>query len=526
MKHPPPCLHLSAVKVGELTPLEVTREKCARGIPGVSLAEFFVWAWPILNPSDPLQWNWHIQALCDHVQAQLEDGEFGKPWTQNLLIDVPPGSTKSTVLSVCAPAWKWTWRPSWRVSCFSSNPDVGIRDSLACRRLIQSQQYQEAFLPSWQLSPVQNEKDYYQNTATGFRMAKGSTADVTGDRPSAIIIDDPLDAKDAASEVKRVKVNADYDQALGGRIADPTKGTRTIIMQRLHEEDLAGHVLESGDWSHLKIEQERELSNECECRDCTRGSSFIGWRDPREEEGQLLDPERFTEAVLAGEKRRLGPAGYAGQHQQRPAPAGGVMFDPLKWQMLEVRPAAGRIIRRLRSYDLAATKKKTSAWTVAVEIGELDDGSFVILDVIRERLGPAEVEDLMLNTATTDGYDCGIRWPLDPGQAGLGQENTLTKLLVGYDVEAIPTSGDKVVKATPYSAQQLGGNFFLVVGPWVREFKEEHRTFPFGRFKDQVDAAAQGFNCLRGVNAPSLPTGRVVHVRRSIRGRSGGGRGG
>lgn len=469
------------------------------GEPPCSLAEFVVMVWPVLNPATPLIWNWHLRVICDHVQAQLEGGRFGAPWAQNLDINVPPGSSKSTIVSVCAPTWKWTWSPSWRVLCLSGNPDVATRDSLASRRIVESETYQLAFRPRWQLASDQNLKTYFQNTATGFRQAKGFSAQVTGDRPDALIIDDPIDAKEVVSEVERDRVNRDYDTAIGGRISDPQRGTRTNIMQRLHEDDLSAHVRAHGeDWEHLRIEQERELQASCECVTCRRGATFLGFRDPRGEEGELMDPVRFPRTALAQERRRLGPD-YAGQQQQRPVPKGGVMFDPKKIGVLPEMPSAAQIKRQGRGWDLAASE--LGAWTAGVKLLELVDGRFVVADVVRFRSEPGEVERVMLATATQDGRACPIVGPQDPGQAGIGQAASLTKLLRGFMAFFVRQTGDKVVRATPFSRQVAIGNVSLVEADWNQDYLAECAAFPRGKYKDQVDATAEIFNWMSGESA-------------------------
>ncbi len=478
-----------------LPPAGAARELSYRGRPGVTLAEFLVGAWAVLEPATPLVWGWHLRVVCDHVQAQLEDGRFGKPWRQNLSIQVPPGSSKSTIVSVCAPAWKWTWQPSWRVLDLSGNPDVATRDSLASRRLIESDWYQGFFRPRWRLATDQNLKTFFQNTATGFRQAKGFSAQVTGDRPHAIIVDDPLDAKEAVSEAERARVNRDYDTGVGGRLADLRTGTRTLIMQRLHEDDLAGHVLAGGDWSHLKIEQERELQQSCSCADCKRGETFLRFRDPRVAEGELLDPVRFPREAIEQEKRRLA-FDYTGQHQQRPVPAGGALFDAKKIRVLPEMPPPAQVRRQVRGWDLAASE--LGAWTAGVRLLELVDGRFVIADVLRFRAGPGDVEDAILTTATQDGRAVAICGPKDPGQAGVSQAHDLTKLLRGFDATFVVQSGDKVVRARPFARQVAIGNVSLVEGAWNGEYLSELASFPRGKFKDQVDASSEAFNFLTG----------------------------
>ncbi len=484
----------------------LARDACARGIPGWTLAEFFVDAWRVLEPSTPLVRGWHLWAICDHVQAQLEGGRFGRPWTQNLTIQVPPGSAKSSILSVCAPAWRWTWDPAWRVLCLSGNPDVATRDSLACRRLVESEWYRETFRPSWTLATDQNVKTYFQTSATGFRQSKGMRADVTGDRPHAIFLDDPLDAQDAPSRVKRDAVNYEWDHGIANRIADPQSGTRTLIMQRLHEEDLAGHVLAEGGWSHLRIPMEFDAKPSCTCPDCVRGETFTGWRDPRREDGEPMCPDRFPESALAQERRRLGPSGYAAQMQQRPTPAGGSLFDRASFKYIE-RPRLA--LARVRAWDLAASTD--GDWTVGVLMSRSTEDRWCVEDIVRFRAGPGEVRTKMLATAKADGYETRIRIPRDPGQAGVSQSEDLIHMLAGFSVTAEAESGDKVVRASPFAAQVEGGFVDLIAAAaWLPEYLAEMEGFPRGRWDAQVDASSAAFNALSQRSGPVLTAGVPV----------------
>ena len=473
---------------------QVMASRRARGRPPCSLAEFVVEAWPILNPATPLIWNWHLTAVADHIQAHLECGRFGREWAQNLTIQVPPGSSKSTIASVCATAWRWTFEPNWRVVWFSGNQRVMSRDSVACRLVIESDWYRKTFRPTWKLSPDSNEKLRFENTARGFRQANGMGTHITGDRPDSVGIDDALDAQEAPSEVKRDGCILSYDTGIGGRLADIRTGTRMIIGQRLHEDDLPGHVLAKGDFRHLKIEQERELQQSCECADCKRGQTFLGFKDPRTVEGELMDPVRFPAAALAQEKRRLG-ADYDGQHQQRPVPSGGVMFDTSKIEILPAMPT--NIKRAGRGWDLAASE--LGAWTPGVKIVHTADDRWGIVDVVRFRAGPGEVERRMLDIAkNVDGKLVPIVGPKDPGQAGVSQAAALTKMLAGFMAYFMPQTGDKVVRATPFARQVAVGNVFMVQADWNDDYIAELKSFPRGKYKDQVDATSEIFNWMNG----------------------------
>jgi hypothetical protein len=251
--------------------------------------------------------------VCEHVEALLT-GKIGK---RNLAVLVPPGFAKSTVVSVAAPAWRWITKPAWRAIFASGNPVVATRDSLKCRAIIESSWYRRTFGIGWGLADDANLKTRYATTATGFRMALSTAARVTGDRADSLFIDDPVDADDAYSESARLTVNRWYDEAYANRLNDLRTGTRCLIMQRLHPDDLAGHILEreAGEWEVLTIPQQWEESR--------RTATTLGWTDPRTTEGELAFEARFPANVIELERLRLGESGFAGQHQQRPFAKGG-----------------------------------------------------------------------------------------------------------------------------------------------------------------------------------------------------------
>ena len=282
----------------------------------ISLAAFMKASWHLVEPSTPLTWNWTLDAMCDHVQSLL-DGTLGK---QNLLICVPPGSAKSSVVSVAAPAWLWIRDPARRMTFASGNPSVATRDSLRTRTIVESLWYRNTFGIVWALADDSNQKLIFETSARGFRSATTTGSRVTGSRPHALFVDDALDAADSYSKAERDAVLLWWDMAFANRLADPQTGTRCIIAQRLHPEDLIGHVLdmEPQAWETLVIPMEWE--------DSQRRVTSLGWTDPRTKERELMFPQRFPQSVVDAERIRLGASGFAGQHQQRPVLAGGELF--------------------------------------------------------------------------------------------------------------------------------------------------------------------------------------------------------
>ena len=451
---------------------------------GVSLSSFTKAAWHVLEPGQPYKHGWHLDAISDHLEA-ITNGQITR-----LLINVPPGTMKSLSVGVMWPAWEWgpKGKPFLRYLGTSHSHPLAIRDNLKMRRLIASDWYQERWGNSVRLMSDQNAKLKFENDATGFREAMAFTG-LTGSRGDRVLIDDPLSVDDAGSDVKREAVNETFREAVPTRLNNPDRSAIVVVMQRLHENDVAGLIIAKDfGYEHLMLPMEFEPERKC--------YTSIGFEDPRTEDGELLFPARFPREVVERDKKVMGSYATAGQFQQRPAPREGGMFKRAWFNPVRAVPAATEFVR---GWDLAATVEDGAAYTAGVKIGRYPDGRFVIAGSVRDRLSAGGVEKLMVSTAATDTTDCRISLPQDPGQAGKAQSQYLVRQLAGYTAKATPESGDKVTRAEPLSAQAEAGNVdILVTGDpikdaWVEPFLDEITVFPNGKYKDQVDAATRAF---------------------------------
>jgi hypothetical protein len=232
-------------------------------------------------------------------------------------------------VAVLWPAWVWIQPdgrrsgPKWRALFASYAFELSTRDSLRCRMLIESDWYKNLFAPSWRIRSDQNRKSYFINTELGFRRATSVSGSVTGFRGHCIVADDPLNAKEAHSAKAREEVLRWWAHVMSSRLDDKAEGARVVIMQRLHERDLAGHLLEQGGWEHLCIPMEYEPER--------RFHTSLG-ADPRQNPGQLLFAELFPADIIEETKREMGSAEYAGQYQQRPTPEGGGILKQYWWK--------------------------------------------------------------------------------------------------------------------------------------------------------------------------------------------------
>ena len=451
--------------------LNIERQLCAN-----SFAYFIQRAWPHIIP-DKLQWGWHMDAVAEHLEA-VAAGQIIR-----LLVNIPPGTSKSTIIGIMYPAWLWGpgGQPHHRYIGASHEQGLAVRDNRLMRELIKSEWYQSLWPLS--LKGDQNEKLYFENEHRGFRQAC-AVASMTGRRGHTIAWDDPLSPEKANSDVAREEAIRIFKETLPTRLNDPESSAIIVVMQRLHANDPSGYILANDlGYEHLMIPMEFEPER--------RKTTSIGWTDPRTKEGDLLDLKRFPPSVIERDKRAMGSYAWAGQMQQRPAPREGGMFKRSWFNVVRAVPANTQFVR---GWDLAATNG-AGDWTVGVKIGRMPSGRFLIAGVARDQLSSAGVERLIVNTASQDGLECRISLPQDPGQAGKAQASYLVQKLAGYNVTTSTESGDKVTRASPMAAQAEAGNIDILEGDWNDAFLNELSIFPAGA-KDQVDGASRAFNTL------------------------------
>ncbi|WP_223566924.1 phage terminase large subunit [Agrobacterium tumefaciens] len=466
---------------------EAERERIAKDAERIrarcrTLEGFIEEFWPVLEPKKQLKFGWALRAMCKHLEA-VTAGDI-----QFLMMTVPPGMMKSLVL-VFWTAWEWgpLERPDIQVLATSySQPNV-LRDNMKLRRLVESDKFQ--MLWPLKLRDDQNAKGKFENTGSGFSEARPFSS-MTGGRGDRVKIDDPHSTETAESDTERQTAVRIFREGISDRLNDVTKSAIVIIMQRLHEQDVAGVALQL-DIGFVHLNLPMEFEPERKCQTYVKGKLFF--EDPRTEDGELLFPERFPAEEIERLKRAKGSYAYSGQYQQRPAPRSGGMFQRGDFEIVDAVPAGAM---RCRAWDFAATQPKPGKqpdWTVGLRMA-CHAGIFYVEDVKRDRWSPADVEKNLKNTASQDGLEVRVRMPQDPGAAGKSDAATKVKLLAGYEVKVVAPTGEKSVRAKPASAQAEAGNVKLVRGEWNDTFLDEVCSFPNAQHDDQVDAFADALN--------------------------------
>jgi len=454
------------------------------------LQVFVPQAWPILEPT-PFIPNWHLDAICDHLQA-VTDG-----YIHALLINIPPRHMKSLAVSVFWPVWEWINHPESRWLYASYAHSLAIRDSVKCRRLIDSDWYQRNWGDRFMLTTDQNTKARFDNDRTGCRIATSVGGTATGEGGDRVVVDDPHNVTHRDSDRKRIATLEWWDQTMTTRLNDPAKGAKVIVMQRVHERDLSGHVLSQGGYVHLCLPAEFEPT-----RRCIIQLDNFSFEDERTEPGALLWPERVGPAQIADFKLRLGPRGYAGQFQQRPAPASGSRFERSwfryyrktrnRYELLD--HASARVIEidkcnRFAVMDPAGTEpeqNKRPCYTVIQVWDVTPDAPYEMLLVHQYRKQVQTPEAAEAAAKIVKEFEPNFIGVEKDG-LGLGIVQTLKQQ--GLTVKPIKARGSKEARSETAEIRMHAGQvWFPEKAPYLFDLEHELLHFPLGEFSDQVDA--------------------------------------
>lgn len=463
-----------------------------------SLLEFTRQAFDIIEPGVTFSDNWHLHAICDHLEA-VTSGEI-----ENLVINIPPGCMKSILVSVMWPAWMWIKRPEARIMGASYGVDLSIRDAMKCRDIITSEWYQSNW-PSVQIRAGDDQKTKYGLTPGGWRMATSVGGRATGEHPDFKIVDDPMNAAQADSDAERESANIWFDRTLSTR--GKSRGARTVVvMQRLHELDTTGHILAEGyDYVHLCLPMRY---------DGERSKTIIGWEDPRTTKGSLLWPEMFPEKSVRELEKALGEYGTAGQLAQRPAPAGGGILKIDHFQLWPHDRETPVIEYVVQSVDPAYTEKTQNdptafqGWGVFTHNGKR---GALLLDCWAEHLTFPDLRSKLIDewhsvygkTSQRKGKKADVLL-IEAKASGL----SLIQDLRQANLPAIPYnpgSADKINRAHQAAPiLELDCLYILESAKepgrpvtWARDFISELEKFPNGAHDDQCDAFSQVIIYLR-----------------------------
>lgn len=448
----------------------IKKEKAER-----NLSEFIRQAWPVIEPGTEYIENWHIDLISEYLQA-VTNGEI-----RRLIINIPPRHMKSIHATVCFPCWTWIRSPEKRFIKVSYSDSLSRKHNILSRDIIRSPWYQENWGKNFSLRDDVNRQNEFRNDHQGMMYSTSVGGALTGEGGDVIIIDDPQNPKMANSEAERETSISFFKNTLQTRLNNPKTGVFIIIMQRLHEMDLTGHILaEDLGYTHLclpAVAPERTVV-----------TFPVSGRTLVREEGDILNPQRFDAETLAYLKRSMGSVQYAGQYQQTPAPAEGVIFRR-EWlhNFFDLAPRQSMLIQ---SWDMAFVKSEGSAKVAGFVMGK-NGADIYVHDLINDKMTFTES---VAAVRTLTG-----KWPKARAKVVENKANgpaivdTLKKEISGM-VEFNPKGSkeERALSVTPYFE---AGNIHFpnpLTHPWVNDLIQDLLMFPKGTYKDTTDALVQG----------------------------------
>ncbi len=445
------------------------RKRVIRTLAHAGLYEFARWMFLQQRNYQWLRADHHL-AIC----ASFERVYLGE--CKRLILNVPPRYSKTALVQAFI-AWTMGHAADSEYIYTSYSGRLAAASSFAVRGMVEEPEYQAIF-PGVKLRHDSQAKDEWRTEAGGMLYAVGAGGTITGYGAGkhrhgwggCIVIDDPHKADEARSEVMRGNVIDWYRDTLQSRLNSPDTPI-IYIGQRLHENDLAGWLLNGGSgetWEHI----------------CFPAIN---------PDGTALWPEKHSIEELHRMEAAM-PYTFAGQYMQRPSPLEGGIFKPHKIEIVDALPSGQ--IQWVRGWDFGATTD--GDWTAGGWLGRLPDGRFIIGDMVRVREGPDARDATLRATAQRDGRNTLISIPQDPGQAGKTQIAYLTRTLAGFRVHTSPESGDKITRAEPFAAQLNVGNVLMLRASWNEVLMDEMRLFPNATHDDMVDSLSRAFANLIG----------------------------
>ncbi|WP_435018481.1 phage terminase large subunit [Tundrisphaera sp. TA3] len=439
------------------------------------LAAFTRKAFSTVDPSTPYSHNWHIDLIAEYLEACT------RREIKRLIINIPPRNMKSISVTVAWPAWLLGLNPAERIIAASFAYKLSLKLSVDTRLIMGSEWYRRIF-PGTQISGDTDTKEKFITTRRGMRLTSSVDGSPIGEGGDFLIVDDPLSATAAISDTQREAANVWFDQGFSTRLNDKKNGVIVLVMQRLHTNDLTGHLLEKGGWEHLCLPAIAEKNE----------TITFGRVSVTRKEGEALHPGREDLEVLARQKIALGSYGFAGQYQQRPAPAEGGIFKSA-W-LRRFREPQEKYLRIVQSWDTAYKPGQLNDPSCCTTWGEKPDG-FDLLHVMVKRLEYPELKNKLILHAAEWQADAVLIEDKASGQSLIQDLRRDTQL----PVIAILPRGDKETRASAVSALVEAGKVFVPEqAAWLTDFEMELMTFPNSVHDDQVDSLSQFLEWSKG----------------------------
>lgn len=498
-----------------------------------SLRKFIPAAWRQVEPS-PFVANWHIDAIAEHLEA-VKNGDI-----KDLLITMPPRHAKSLIVAVLYPDWEWIDLPSYRWVFNSYSFSLSVRDSIKRRQLIKSEWFQARWGNVFSLTDEQDTKSRYSNDRYGFMMAASVSGSNTGEGGERLVADDPHNVKEAESEIKRQEAVDWWNVVMPSRrneVVGLKASARIVVQQRVHEGDVAGDIIEKGNYVHLNLPTEFGFAGTVRCftkwTDHKTGSEHT-WQDPRVEDGELLNPIRFDKAANEQAKLELGDFGYAAQHGQNPTPPSGTIIkrDWLKYYggptdvPVPDWTRSTNAMTPMFSLDCAFKELKDTDYVAGLAWAVFGADIYLMPLRIHARLNFPNTVDAVLEFVGGKSLDGSKVWPgiypfikiklVEAKANGSAIIDTLQHRVPGM-VPYEPGNASKESRLQAVSWRFRAGNVYLPhesIAPWILDYRYELCAFPKAKKDDYVDATSQALLFIGG--DPSAVTEPLMTTQDSV----------
>jgi len=456
-------LKLSQTELNQLRN-KLSAERCKR-----SFYHFLQSFWAVIIDDDPI-YNWHMEYLCDELQQIAEQVEQGLPKLHDVIINIPPGTSKSTICTVMFPVWCWVRKPSLKFITGSYSSDLSTDHAVKSRQIVRSDMFRELF-PEVHIKADVDGKTHYETTANGSRSSTSVGGTITGKHGHIIIIDDPLNPKQAASDKERDTANRWFDTTLSSRKVDKAVTPTILIMQRLHEQDCTGHLLGKGKAMH-------HINLPAEVNDKVKPKALRA-----NYQGGLLDPVRMGRAVLQEAKTDLGSYGYAGQYDQSPSPGAGGLLKCEWFRMYRPEDLPDGVVWNF-VIDPAYTKDDTNDPSALLAYC-YHDNSFYIRAVESVHLEFPDLIKHIPEFVDKHGYTSRSKVFVEPKASGKSIVQTLKRGTSINIKESKPPTKDKIARVKDIAPVVECGRVHVL--PGMDSFLDQCAMFPNAAHDDEVD---------------------------------------
>ncbi len=439
--------------------------------------KFVIDAFEVANPGESFIDNWHVTFLCEQLQQSVYDVANAQRKQHDLIINIPPRSLKSFIISVALPAWAWLVRPSMKFISSSYSLSLSTDHNMLSRRIIESDWYKR--MANIKLTMDQNQKMFFENTKRGSRLAVSTGGTVTGRGANVIIIDDPVNPAQALSEIERSRANRYFDETLSTRLNRPGIDLFIVVMQRLHEEDLTGWLLKKNNatWKHIVIPAELT-------EDVKPPELKYNYKDG------LFFPKRFTLKALDSFRDSLGSYAYAGQYLQTPSPRGGGLIKIDWFRYITLHSLPPDVVWDF-TVDPAYTTKQENDPS-ALMAYTTHNGVMVIRSVVAKRLEMPQLMDYLSTFVRDNGYTDQSRIYIEPKASGKSLKQMMVQSTGLNVIEDKPPMVDKKSRVNTITPMMESRGVDLVRGPWNDSFIQECISFPAAKHDDMVDCLVMG----------------------------------